>query len=494
MAEERKSDAEREANNLESRIVRQAAWETDPADPDPLIPDAVPPALADEPPTDAEALADAVAPIDPADQASDATEGASQPSPTAPTEEDKTGDATVTGEASERAADSATATASRDADPAWQDFDLFVEQLAKRQPTIGVIGTINVGKSFLITQATHRGIDEGGDSTKKELDSSLLTTETVGGEASVAVDPNIGERLDLTKRVAIHNIQHRTHPFRLIDFPGEFFAAAEQGGFSETKNDRIAKMYAALMAADALLFLIPAHEVFGEPGKMSETGKAKRSVAMLSRIRNVSLMLDNELGEERKRRNLAPNAPDPSDLKGAVVRSIVNWSPEQLAEQLERQESSRCSKSVLVLFSQADRCFGIGAERNANGYNGRLPEHDPMLCAARHLPGLVNQLFHNFDDFKIDFVTAAEGQPHNESTLLFSRPRIGLGNQILWLLNRIAAREEKPPPGRIDRWLRPVARGLLLLGKLEEQERKAGWVVALRAKAEPEFKRAIEIE
>jgi hypothetical protein len=130
----------------------------------------------------------------------------------------------------------------------------------------------------------------------------------------------------------------------------------------------------------------------------------------------------------------------------------------------------------------------VGPNRDPTGKETDLPENDPFLCAARHLPGLVNHLREGFEDFRVDFLTAAEGQKEGNNQLKVNTPSIGVWTPIDTLLSRIAMREDRRSHRRIPAFVRKM----FLLDMLEDCERTSRWAVDIRAAVDPEFGEALD--
>jgi hypothetical protein len=360
--------------------------------------------------------------------------------------------------------------------------EMFLRHLSEPMDTIGVIGNYNVGKTFFIKRVIALAKRNGYSHEERELNpGSIGGNETQVGALTRPSNskprkgaPKESERLGATLNVWVHKFEGAEDSFRLIDMPGEFFLAAleDTKALKRTENNRVAMLYPALACSDALALIVPAHYAFGK--SVAEKIEASSAVELLGSIRQISNLLE-EVQKE-------------GDLSAVqAVERVLAFSGEDLSAEITRRAAGRSAKPIAVLFSQADRCFGSGAARNPSGLDGSLPERDPLLCAARHIPELVNHLRRGFDDFRIDFLTAAEGQKEKDKQLRKDTPSIGVWPPITLLLERIAARRGQEQSGP----LRALLRRWFLLDRLRDCERTSGWAVEIRAKADKEFRAAL---
>jgi hypothetical protein len=364
-------------------------------------------------------------------------------------------------------------------------------------PTIVVIGSTSVGKSFFLQQVIrhtqtsfqHRAtkIDPGEIDAPDE---SKVMSESGSEPRERRVPP--GDDLPITRNVFIHELTMATEGrkdkvIRLIDLPGEFFKAAldAKHKIAAVGLRRVAMLYAALATAEGVVFLIPSDHILTTDATSDDRRIARESAVLMGQIRQICNMMEvavlrhREADEARISQGLAGSGV--SDVEQAVDE-IVRLPVDQILARMKRDGAGRSQKPVVALFSRADLCFGVGEDRSSAGLNGQLREHDPFWCAARYLPQLVGQLKAGFDDFKIDFVTAAEG--HIGDTML-AEDAVSLGElkPIAWLLHRIEMRNRPLMPSRIP-W---ILRKVLLLDIGRRYSDGSRWAVEMRESVDKEF-------
>ncbi|MBV8685264.1 MAG: hypothetical protein JOZ90_16225 [Alphaproteobacteria bacterium] len=367
-------------------------------------------------------------------------------------------------------------------------------------PTIVVIGSTKVGKSFFLTQVVRRTqadyqhrvtkIDPAEADLPDEGDVMRSTDAAAEEEGEES-----GDDIEITRHVFIHELTtvasdgRSDKIIRLIDLPGEFFQAALEARekIAAVRIRRVAMLYAALGAAEGIVFLVPGDHVMTATPTARDADIAQKSAVLMGQIRQTCNMMEAAVRAEREARGGGSEGTADgaalTDLERAV-RQLVALETDQVLERMKREGGGRSQKPVVALFSRADLCFGVGEGRSSLGVGGQLREHDPFWCAARYLPPLVRQLKAGFDDFKIDFLTAAEG--HSGGTRL-AKDAFCLGElkPIAWLLQRIEARRRPPPASRIP----PLVRKLLLLDIGDKYRNGSRWAVEMREKADSEFGR-----
>jgi len=366
---------------------------------------------------------------------------------------------------------------------------MFLERLTDNRPTIGVIGNFDVGKTFFVQQLIRLAKKNGYSHEEYKVDSAAGQAAGESSELQAARDragrgrgqprPKDSDKIGITLHVWVHDFKGTNDHdhFRVIDIPGEFFAEAmKKGALRQIDDVRVAMMYPALAGSDALVLIVPAHDAFGEADDPHPDPIAEDSVHLLGNIRQVCNLLERQVSAANNK------------LKPAI-HTVLGWDADTRRAELDKKTDGRSPKPIVALFSQADRCFGIGSTRNAMGHNDRLPEHDPLACAAQHLPGLVNHLRKGFEDFRVDFLTAAEGQERDDKELHLQRPCIGVWQPIVWLKQRIALRRSVRAQGRLAGLLRRA----LMLGALDDCERNSGWAIETRMKADKQFRGWLDV-
>lgn len=350
---------------------------------------------------------------------------------------------------------------------------MLLEQVDQQRLTIGVIGNFDVGKTFFISQLAEVAKSKGYTHEKVMIDPNTLLSVAQTTFGATSRDLRESETLPATLNVWVHDfiISEEEDCFRLVDIPGEFFGAAlGDRSVHQTDNGRVAMLYPALGISDAIILVVPSHHVFP-----TVDIKARRSVELLGDIRRVSNLLE------------AMKAERDGDF-GAAVEEVLGWDPVTRRARLAQHSQGLSKKPIMALFSQADRCFGIGPAREPRGMGMDLPERDPLLCAARQLPTLVNQLHRGFEDFRIDFLTAAEGQPPESKEFHVGTPCIGVWSPVEWLRQRVALHQAaEPARGRLSQLLHRI----LMTDRLRADERNSGWAIDLRKKADREFRSAL---
>jgi hypothetical protein len=350
----------------------------------------------------------------------------------------------------------------------------FLEELDRRHRTISVIGNSDVGKTFFINQAAEFATAlKGLGHDKFEL--APDTGSELAGEEDKPREQGPDIRVDVTRQIWIHELNHTEteRSFRFIDIPGEWVnrVTNPERAAGEKDEQRFRKLYPALGGSDALILIIPCHYVFDS----KQNYKARKAAELLNGVRRVSNVIANA---ERKH----------GDLR-AAIEAILGWSEDELRTQLDKPAAGKSHKPIVALLSQADRCFGVGEARNPEGIGTRVSEADPMLAAARHLPTLVSQLDANFEDFRVDFLTAAEGQAENDKNLHDRTPSIGVWEPVSWLLDRMALQNMAPAPagGLLSRLMpRGVARR-----RAAAERQDAKWAIELRKRGDRRFREAL---
>jgi hypothetical protein len=351
---------------------------------------------------------------------------------------------------------------------------MLLDEVAEARLTIGVIGNFDVGKTFFINQLAEIARSKRYSYRKLMIDPRSLQSMAQTTFGAPPRDLRKSETLPATLNVWVHNFiaSDKTHSFRVIDIPGEFFGAALGGDNSVDQIDdgRVAMLYPALGISDAIILVIPSHQVFPE-----RHISAQRSAELLGDIRLVSNLI--EAMKEKHGGDLA-----------AAVEDVLSWELQTLKTQMVQLTEGLSKKPTIALFSQADRCFGVGVARSPAGLGMDVPENDPLLCAARQLPTLVNQLRYGFEDFRVDFLTAAEGQPDEDKEFRVGTPSIGVWPPIEWLRQRVALRQAaEPAHGRLSRLLHRI----LMTDRLGDDKRNSGWAIELRMNADKEFRSAL---
>ena len=191
---------------------------------------------------------------------------------------------------------------------------------------------------------------------------------------------------------------------------------------------------------------------------------SETSVELLGDIRRVSNLLE------------AVKANHNGDF-AAAVEEVLGWDAAMLRTQLTQLSQGLSKKPTMALFSQADRCFGVSPARDPKGVGMDVPEHDPLLCAARNSP-----------PWSISSIVASRisgstslppprGQPQDSKDFHVGTPSIGVWPPIEWLRQRVALRQAaEPERGRFSRlWNR-----MLKTDRLRDDERTSGWAIDLR--------------
>ena len=322
------------------------------------------------------------------------------------------------------------------------DFKQLLNAYKAEQPIIAVLGFADSGKTFLVNRWR-----------------SLLATQwRVMPPAGRGEIPSSPEGLELTLLAAEPSVPHFRDglSYVIADCAGESFRHGRRASLNGLRGDDLRPYLAALGLASAYVLVIPAPDVHG--------------------------IADTEISEERLRK-LQDTFDRFSEILGAVV--VAEERLEEEGEAVEtflkkgisgaelRQASAdgayRSRRPIIVLFSQADR---LGNESISEDY-----DQDPMLQIARAQPAFFNRIRSFFLYYHFDYLTAFEHQ-HESSTIPdYGCRHFGAVEAFAWLHNWLAYRHDT-----IGNLIRRLNWGLA----------PTDWVVGLRKKVDPKFRRALK--
>jgi hypothetical protein len=343
--------------------------------------------------------------------------------------------------------------------------------------TITVIGLGNVGKSFFIDKVLDLAPRHHYDTVESycPADPTLDYKSYVEGKVNGRGSLKAGKRLDVSTLIWMHELSGTADKsLRIIDLPGEYFmrsdAKRQVADLAAVDKERVALIHPPLAAADAVIFVTPAPDMF--PAKPEAVHLAKE---LFRQIR------------------ISCNLTDARLNKGDLRERVTTFLEMTRIERRRRMQAlaDPAGKPLLVLLSKTDSCLGFRwSKRKAPGQHPTLDERDPMASLALAAPDVVAAARKSFTDFSVDFVTAFEGCKPENKLIAGGEPSIGVWQPIDWLLMRTA---KSRTAARVDR-RRPTAwLDLILRGRMDPAlDRRDDWIIDMRLKGDPEFRARIE--
>ena len=365
------------------------------------------------------------------------------------------------------------------------------QALTSDLPTIAIIGSYDVGKSFLIERldriAFKKGYHPEGTFHDTEGEGSApvlparaepVPIERAKGRKAAAPKPKrtlvpMGAKvIELTRNIHLYEytIREGGRDFRIVDIPGEYFFQLMKPDEADQSINvyrldamEVRKLWEVLARTDGLILLVPATELAlppAAPGGGTEIDVAARAIQPL---RKACQLLEVELAAHN------------DDLARAIA-AIQAMGPAERQKALQADRRA-CDKPLLILYSKADEV--VGAPPSEANPAGRRPvpgaefaDIDPALYSARKSDGLIAQLRQGFTTFKIDFVTAYAGLPRDSKSPDHRLPSFGVWDALQWVLGRT-------PRGRRRRLAAPAWFA------------SSGWVVKFRALVDADFRRSL---
>lgn len=369
---------------------------------------------------------------------------------------------------------------SETADP---DADLkqLLSELGRRaHKTIAVVGSYEVGKTVFISAATQE-LEARFGLKHKAVEINPQKRRNEAGEK--AVQPKVMNRtkldadrpFEITRHIVVHNYRNDAtqEHIRIIDIPGEYFFAAmdEEDGLDATGFKQIQLLHPVCAAAEGFILLIPANQVFPPPGGSQKREKeVSEAPALLQEMSSICSVMDHLGGRD--------------DFEQAVTRMLALSRDER--DNLKHKLTGRCERPAMVLLSQADRCFGIGAGRAATTIEDDVCESDPYFSVAGKEPQLIARVNASFKRHRIDFLTAYEGA--HLDPLPEVRVGFGVWPSLKWMFDAIRPAPAKKA-GRLTGWWERWKEDVMARHDLSDHQ--DGWVLDMRKDGDPGFRQRL---